>query len=96
MFAVVVTFDIHTADLERFMPAMIENARLSLEREEGCHQFDVCTDPARPNEVFLYELYRDAAAFAAHLDSAHFRAFDRAVAPMIAAKTVRTYEKVIA
>ena len=94
MFAVVVTFDIKPQYMADFLPAMTENARLSLLDEDGCHQFDVCTDPARPTEVFLYELYTDAAAFDAHLASAHFKAFDALVAPMIAAKDVRTYSQV--
>ncbi|MEM7522936.1 MAG: antibiotic biosynthesis monooxygenase [Pseudomonadota bacterium] len=39
--------------------------------------------------MFLYEVYDDAAAFDAHLASDHFKDFDAAVAPMVAAKTVR-------
>lgn len=95
MFAVVVTFDVDPAQMGVFLPAMLDNARTSLTTEPGCHQFDVCTDPARPAEVFLYELYTDAAAFDVHLASAHFKAFDAAVAPMIVAKTVRTYHTVV-
>ncbi|RED12174.1 putative quinol monooxygenase [Pontivivens insulae] len=95
MFAVVVTFEIEQERMEEFLPAMQANARQSLAQEPGCHQFDVCTDPSRPAEVFLYELYSDAAAFAEHLDSAHFKTFDRVVAPMIRAKTVSTYSKVV-
>lgn len=91
MFAVVVTFEIAEGAIEAFMPAMTANARTSLANEPGCHRFDVCTDPARPSEVFLYELYTDRAAFDAHLQSPHFKAFDSQVADMITAKDVRTY-----
>jgi quinol monooxygenase YgiN len=94
MFAVTVIFDIHTEEMDRFMPLMLENATLSLHGEAGCHQFDVCTDPCRPNEVFLYELYTDAAAFDVHLRSDHFKHFTAETAPMIAAKKVRTYRAV--
>ena len=94
MFAVSVTFQINPADWAAFMPAMRANAATSLADESGCHRFDVCTDPARPNEVFLYELYTDAAAFEAHLTSTHFKAFDALVAPMIASKSVATYTQV--
>ena len=51
-------------------------------------------DAARPDEVFLYEVYADAVAFDAHLASAHFKAFDRATALMIADKIVRTFAQV--
>jgi quinol monooxygenase YgiN len=44
--------------------------------------------------VFLYERYGDRAAFEAHLASEHFLAFDAAVRGMIAAKSVRTLQRV--
>jgi len=94
MFAVTVLFEIHDGHLGRFMPMMIGNAKASLEQEEGCRRFDVLTDPDRPGEVFLYELYDDQAAFEIHLRTPHFREFDARVAPMVAAKTVRTYTEV--
>ena len=62
-FAVVVTFQIEPARYVEFMPLMLSNAQASLTQEPGCLQFDVATDPARPNEVFLYEIYSDRAAF---------------------------------
>jgi quinol monooxygenase YgiN len=73
---------------------MTGNARTSLASEPGCRQFDVCTDPARPDDVFLYELYDDETAFKAHLESAHFKQFDNQTAGMIVTKTIRTYAKV--
>jgi len=94
-YAVVVTFEIKPDRIDEFMPLMLSNARTSRAVENGCHQFDTATDVARPSEVFLYELYEDSAAFDTHLASVHFRAFDTAVADMIAAKTVRTYTQVI-
>ena len=94
MYAVVVTFRINPDDWDAFLPLMAANAMTSLRNEDGCQRFDVCTDPARPHEVFLYELYTDRAAFDAHLSSAHFKTFDAQVAPMIATKSVATYGQV--
>ena len=94
-FAVCVTFRIHPSHRAAFETLMIENATCSLRVEPGCLQFDVAFDPSRPDEVFLYERYADAPAFQAHLDSAHFRRFDQAVAGMVAAKEVKTYSRVI-
>lgn len=94
MFAVIVTFQIAPQQMTAFMPLMLENARTSLESEAGCHQFDVATDEARPNEVFLYELYADRAAFDVHLASAHFQSFNAQMVQMIADKSVLTYGKV--
>jgi len=90
---VTVEFEIHPQRIGAFLPLLRENARLSREREPGCRQFDVCTDPARPDAVFLYERYCDRAAFEAHLASSHFLVFDAAVRGMIAAKAVRTLQR---
>ncbi|UES45727.1 putative quinol monooxygenase [Roseibium aggregatum] len=94
MYAVTVVFQIKAEAVEDFLPLMIANAEASLKDEPGCRQFDVCTDPDRPGDVFLYELYDDADAFQAHLQTPHFKSFDAKVARMIAQKTVRTYAKV--
>lgn len=95
MFAVTVLFQIKEGRMDAFMPLMIDNARTSLKTEPGCRQFDVCADPARPREVFLYEIYDDEAAFRVHLQSAHFLTFDARVADMVAGKSVQTYTKVM-
>lgn len=94
MFAVTVLFDIAPDRMAEFLPLMMRNAERSLREEAGCRRFDVCTDPARPHEVFLYEIYTDRAAFDAHLAAPHFLSFDRAVADMIRSKDVRTYAEV--
>ncbi len=94
MYAVVVTFQIQDGKMADFLPAMTENARTSLAVEPGCRRFDVCTDGDRANEVFLYELYADASAFHAHLESDHFKAFDLQVASLIKDKNVRCYDRV--
>jgi len=94
MYAVVVTFQVKSGLMDSFLPATFGNAATSQAKEAGCHRFDVCTDPTRPDEVFLYEIYADRAAFDVHLASDHFRHFDDAVGPMIAAKDVRTYAQV--
>lgn len=94
MFAVTVLFQIKRGQMDAFLPAMRANAATSLEREPGCHHFDVCTDANAPDDVFLYELYADADAFQAHLESAHFREFDAAVSQMIISKEVRTFSEV--
>lgn len=94
-FAVCVTFAINPKHLHAFLPLMHANAQTSQSEEPGCQRFDVLTDPTRPGDVFLYELYDDAAAFQAHLASAHFKRFDQAVADMILAKDIKTYAVVV-
>lgn len=94
MYAVTVTFTIAPGRMRNFLPLIQANARTSLEDEPGCQRFDVCTDPDLADQVFLYELYDDRAAFDAHLQSAHFRGFDAEVAGMIADKAVRCFAEV--
>jgi quinol monooxygenase YgiN len=94
-FAVCVTFAIDPKHLDAFLPLMHANAQTSQLDEPGCQRFDVLTDPTRPGDVFLYELYDDAAAFQAHLASPHFKRFDQAVAAMIVTKDIKTYEVVM-
>lgn len=94
MFAVVVTLTVNAADVAAFLPLIERNARRSLEHETGCLQFDVATDPSKPDEVFLYELYTDEAAFQTHLKTDHFLEFDQATKSMLSAKSVSTYRKV--
>lgn len=92
MFAVLVTFQIKAGCMDSFLPLMKDNAATSLQKEPGCHVFDICLDG---HEVFLYELYDDRAAFNTHLTSDHFLNFDAATAAMVADKQVRLYDEVI-
>ncbi|QDG76119.1 putative quinol monooxygenase [Labrenzia sp. PHM005] len=95
MFAVTVMFEIKASHVNDFLPLMTANAKASLKEEPGCRQFDVCCNPAKLHEVFLYELYDDEAAFRAHLLTRHFKVFDAKVASMVANKTVQTFTQVI-
>jgi len=94
MYAVTVLFQIAPAHRAAAIKLMRENAQASLGAEAGCQRFDVCTDPERPDNVFLYELYDDSAAFDDHLQSPHFKAFDAAVAKMIVTKEVACFARV--
>ncbi len=91
MFVVTVTFVASPEHAEAFRERVRQQASDSLSREAGCHRFDVCADPDTPGRTFLYEVYSDEAAFRAHLETRHFRDFDRDVATWIEDKTVATW-----
>ena len=93
MYVIAVTFLATEADKERFVVRVRQQARDSLEREPGCHQFDVCVDPGDARRVFLYELYDDEAAFQAHLASDHFKDFDRTTAGWFEDKQVQAWQR---
>jgi quinol monooxygenase YgiN len=94
MYAVCVTLQVKAGMFDTFMPLMQKQAQNSLEKEDACHRFDVCTNPDKPEEVFLYEVYEDASAFQMHLATVHFKVFDTAVQSLLAGKTVNTYSLV--
>jgi len=94
MYVVTVEFVVKPDAVAAFRPAMLKNAKASLEDEPGCWQIDVCFSQDDPGACFLYEVYDDRAAFDAHLAMPHFKSFDAEVAPMLASKVVKTYELV--
>ena len=94
MYVVAVEFRAVAARAQDFREALCRQARNSLAREPDCHGFDVCQDPGDPAQFFLYELYSDAAAFEAHLASAHFHDFDATVRPWVESKAVRVWTRV--
>ena len=63
MHIVIVTIDVKPEVTDRFITAMLENARNSVELEPGCLRFDVVRDEQNPNRIYLYEVYRDKSAF---------------------------------
>ena len=93
MFVVTVEFVVKAPHIEQFRKAMLANASASLRDEVGCKQFDIDVDPADDKAIFLYEIYDDQAAFAAHCASAHFKSFDSTVADWVERKTVRLLKR---
>lgn len=93
-YVITVEFDVEPQRAADFLRLVCENAQTSRDLEPGCRQFDVCTDPARPNIVFLYERYHDRKAFEAHLASEHFGRFDAATRGMVASKSVHALHRV--
>lgn len=85
----VVDFRIHARHVADFAKAIVDNASASLATEPGCLRFDVCRDPQDDTVFFLYEIYDDDAAVAAHLRSPHFQAMNAQVADWVASKNVR-------
>jgi (4S)-4-hydroxy-5-phosphonooxypentane-2,3-dione isomerase len=94
MYVVTVEFAVKQGSTDAFRPAMLKNAKASLDDEPGCRQFDVCFSQDDPGACFLYEVYDDRAAFDAHLGMVHFKSFDAEVAPMLDGKVVKIFELV--
>ena len=93
MYVITVSFEVDPRHCSAFDAAMVEQARNSLAREEGCLFFDVCRAPVAGNRWFLYEIYTTEAAFQLHLASEHLKSFDAQVAPWLLDKQVQAWER---
>lgn len=69
--------------LDAFRGATLENASRSRE-EPGVVRFDVVQDLQDPTRFVLVEVYRGEAGAAAHKETAHYRTWRDAVAPLMA------------
>ncbi|HEY1325361.1 MAG TPA: putative quinol monooxygenase [Casimicrobiaceae bacterium] len=91
-FVVWVELTVRPAAMTRFAELVRANAAASLRDEPGCRRFDVLrptTDDV--GAIALYEIYDSEAAFAAHMQTVHYRAFAEATADMTQHKVVRTF-----
>lgn len=69
--------------IEAFKSATLANARASLQ-EPGVARFDVVQQADDATRFVLVEVYRDAAAPAAHKETSHYATWRDTVAPMMA------------
>lgn len=69
--------------VEPFKNATLANARSSI-KEPGVVRFDVVQQQEDPTRFVLVEVYRDAAAAAAHKETPHYPVWRDAVASMMA------------
>lgn len=67
--ALVVGFDVKAEHFAAFETVIRGHAQRTLKGEEGCMRFDVLIPTDKPNHIFLYEVYRDKAAFDVHVAS---------------------------
>ncbi len=89
-FAIIVTFRLKPGARDAFLKLVRENAAASVREEPGCSRFDVMTSE-NADEVVLYEIYSNAAAFDHHITTTHFKHFDAATRDLVAAKSVARY-----
>ena len=95
MFVITVKFTTNPEDTKKFKKRMIQQARDSLNLENDCIVFDICHDPVNEDVVFLYEIYKDEAAFKVHLNSKHYLSFNEEVTPWVLEKIVSKLQKQI-
>jgi autoinducer 2-degrading protein len=73
--ALIVSIHMKPEYRDKILAGALEDARGSQQDEPGCLRFDVIQDDADPNKIYFYEIYKDDAAFEAHLKAPHFPAW---------------------
>ena len=90
-YVIIVDFRLKPDTQAAFRRLIDANAMASVRSEPGCRRFDVLEPKGEEGRIVLYEIYRDRSAFEDHLKTAHFAAFDAAVADLVAHKAVTEF-----
>ena len=90
-YAIIVEFDLAEGAFEQFHALVVTNANASEQDEPGCQRFDVLVPKDAADKVVLYEVYDDEAAFQAHLETDHFKAFAVAIEGLETARRIYEY-----
>ena len=90
MHVLLVTIQIQPEHREAFIQSMLDDARGSVLNEPGCLRFDVLQDSQDPNKIYLYEAYRDEAAFQAHGQTPHLARWRKASEEVLSEPTSAT------
>ncbi len=88
MSAIVLFVELKLVPGERktFLARARQHREKVLENEPGCHRFDLLTPQEDDDTVFLCEVYSDAAALEAHLDTPYMKQYREDTGPMVAGR----------
>ena len=75
--------EIDPAQLEGFTAATKEVGETSVRVEPGCLVLYAVSEKERPERVKVFEIYRDADAYQAHIQTPHFKKFRAATDNMV-------------
>jgi quinol monooxygenase YgiN len=89
----VVEYDIVPAEVDKYLTAVKELGAASV-KEPGFRQLFITRSQKDPNHVLLFELWDNAAAHAAHINTDHFKKYQEITGNMIAKRDVRTFAPV--
>jgi len=71
----VAELDIDPAQVQAFAVATREVGQASVRTEDGCLVLYAVAEKDNPSRVRVFEIYRDQAAYQAHLQTPHFKKF---------------------
>lgn len=94
MHVVVVFLEAERGREDDLRTALVAYAQTCLEREPGCHRYDIGLDPVEGTAFLLYQIYDDEAAYLAHRELPHYAEFRSLTDPWTRSRRVLTYEAV--
>jgi phosphoglycerate dehydrogenase-like enzyme/quinol monooxygenase YgiN len=93
---VLAEFKVVPGRMDEFLPLLEQHARNSRTNEPGCLQFDVVRDGSDPDRAFVYEVYRDEAAFEAHKAAPYLAWYRERAEPLLLERKVTVHRRVAA
>jgi quinol monooxygenase YgiN len=85
----VAEIEIDPAQLETYTTAVKEQVEAALRLEPGVLALYSVADKENPAHVTVFEIYADAAAYEAHLETAHFKNYKITTQPMVKSLKLR-------
>jgi (4S)-4-hydroxy-5-phosphonooxypentane-2,3-dione isomerase len=80
---------------ELFLELIRDDAEHSEADEPGCLRFDVLKDTEQPRTFYFYEVYRDEAAHAAHMQTPHLKRIDAMIPELFQGAAVHMLRNVV-
>ncbi len=85
-FVLFVVLDTVPGQRDAFLARVREHRANIQKNEPDCQRFDISLPEDNDNQVRLYEIYTDQAAFDRHVASEHMKEFRADTAPMVAGR----------
>jgi quinol monooxygenase YgiN len=79
----VAEIEIDSAQLENYKAAVREQIEAAIRTEPGVLTLYSVADKDNPTHIIVFEIYRDTAAYQAHLKTAHFKKYKAVTAKMV-------------
>jgi quinol monooxygenase YgiN len=87
--------DIDPAQLDAYKAALKEEIAASIRLEPGVLRLYAVSIKDHPNQIRLFEMYRDQTSYQAHLSSPHFQRYKLATQHMVKSLTLIETEPVL-
>jgi quinol monooxygenase YgiN len=85
----VAEIDIDPAQLDAYQAAITEEINTSVRLEPRVLALYAVADSDNPAHITVFEIYADATAYQAHLETAHFRTYKAATQHMVTSLKLR-------